>query len=52
MWKIMGQSRKGPNNCWTTEELDTASTCIKAWSLAVEYRIAFGDGWRIWVEKG
>lgn len=34
-----------------TEEVDAAETLKEAEYLAREYRIAFGEGFRVWVEE-
>lgn len=43
-WKIMGTYRG------RTEEIDSADSEREAQRLAVEYRLAFGSGWAVWVE--
>lgn len=44
-YKIMGEYRR------KTEEIDEVDTKKEADSLAREYRIAYGEDWRIWVEE-
>lgn len=45
LYKIMGEYRR------KTEELDEADTKKEADYLAREYRIAYGEDWRIWVDE-
>lgn len=45
-FRIMGQYNSRPQ-----EELDTAETESGAKYLMGEYRLAFGAGWRIWIEE-
>lgn len=35
----------------STEEVDTAETNKEAEYLAREYRISFGEDWRIWIDE-
>lgn len=44
-YKIMGQSRYGK------EELDETDSLQDAECLVKEYRLAFGQGWSIWIAK-
>ena len=45
LYKIMGEYRR------KTEEIDEVDTKKEADYLAREYRIAYGEDWRIWVEE-
>lgn len=44
-FKIMGEYRGN------REEIDEAETKKEAEQLAREYRIAFGEDWRIWIDE-
>ena len=44
-YKIMGEYRGN------SEEVDEAETRKEAEHLAREYRISFGEDWRIWIEE-
>lgn len=44
MFKIMGEYMS------KTEELDESEKRKHAEELAREYRIAFGESWRIWID--
>lgn len=43
---IMGRSQYG------VEEIDEAETHEEAEKLLAEYRMAFGDGWALWIKGG
>jgi len=44
-FKIMGKYRE------ETEEVDEFETREEADSMLDEYRLAFGEGWRLWIKK-
>lgn len=44
MYRIMGAYGT------TTEEIDEAETLEEANRLVAEYRMAYGEGWAIWIE--
>lgn len=46
MFKIIGKYRG------RTEVIDEAETKKEARYLLAEYRMAFGEGWVLWVEQG
>lgn len=45
MYKIMGKY------CGVTEEIDEFETREEATQMLTEYRMAYGVGWRIWIEE-
>lgn len=45
LYVIMGEYQKN------TEEVDTADSLREAGELLIEYRLAFGPDWRLWVAE-
>jgi len=45
LFKIMGEFKGN------TEQIDDTTSHKEADFLAREYRVAFGESWRIWVEE-